>query len=756
MKREASTLRRVNRILRQKRVLHVLKYYRPDFTGEGTFLERLSSYMQALDPTIEHELLVTHTLRAHPLPAACSSLSRIHYLQGRQSGVWRHELALVLWFVRNVRRFRTVHFHTHADWYFLTYFITRLFRRRLLLSATLDDSVPGIVNSYRNSLHWLARQLIQVFHCYISISPKLQTETAAAMPHKQCELIPNGIALPDLHPDTRRKLRGRLGIPADGLVLIFVGGLCRRKDPLFLIEQMPAIVARRRDTWLLLVGPELEADYVATMRSAVDALGLTDRVFFIGQVSDTDRWFQTADIMVFSSVNEGFGLVVPEAQTNGLPVVVRHLPGVNDLFVTHGETGFLFSHATGYREAVVSLAEDPALRQAIGEKARAFVRATLDMTSVAHRYLRVYGLAAETSPGLPPSVNSDASIIEPRFRELASPFHNGPPVLLTVVDAEEAFDWSQPFSRLSSDVSSMQDQWRAHRIFDSYRVVPTYMVDYAVASQKGGWQPLSELLADELCDIGAQLHAWVTPPFEEELNTRNSFAGNLPLSLEYNKTRLLTEAIETALQVRPRIFRSGRFGAGPRTGDILKSLGYLADSSVMPGWDFSPQGGPNYSDMPTAPFWIGADRSVLEIPSTSGFVGLWSKGPSGLRRLQTSRWSERLFLPALTSRLGLLERIRLTPEGVTCQEAKRLVRELLQRGEKVFVLTYHSPSLKIGCTPYVQTQDDLIRFLNWLDEFYDFFTRELHGVMATWREVREGAKHIGAAPCLARTPQEVL
>jgi glycosyltransferase involved in cell wall biosynthesis len=253
---KAVTPGRINRILRQRRVLHVLKYYRPDFTGEGTFLEQLSSYMQALDPTIRHELLVTDTLRPHPLPAACSSLSRVHYLEARHSGVWRHELSLILWFLRHLRRFRAVHFHTHADWYFLTYFITRLFRRRLLLSATLDDSVPGIVSSYRQSLRWLARRLIQVFHCYISISPKLQAETAAAMPHKQCELIPNGITLPDLHPEARTELRNRLGIPPDALVLIFVGGLCLRKDALFLIEQMPPILARRPDTWLLLIGPD--------------------------------------------------------------------------------------------------------------------------------------------------------------------------------------------------------------------------------------------------------------------------------------------------------------------------------------------------------------------------------------------------------------------------------------------------------------------------------------------------------------------
>ncbi|MBX9699213.1 MAG: hypothetical protein K2X74_07235, partial [Acetobacteraceae bacterium] len=62
-----------------RRILHVLKYYRPDFTGEGIFLERSSAVMQELAPEVEHELLVTHTPRpADPLDgAACSTLSRV-------------------------------------------------------------------------------------------------------------------------------------------------------------------------------------------------------------------------------------------------------------------------------------------------------------------------------------------------------------------------------------------------------------------------------------------------------------------------------------------------------------------------------------------------------------------------------------------------------------------------------------------------------------------------------------------------------
>ena len=88
------------------------------------------------------------------------------------------------------------------------------------------------------------------------------------------------------------------------------------------------------------------------------------------------------------------------------------------------------------------------------------------------------------------------------------------------------------------------------------------------------------------------------------------------------------------------------------------------------------------------------------------------------------------------ARLGLMERIKLTPEGMAIEEAKRLVRYMKAEGHRVFVLTYHSPSLEPGNTPYVRSQEDLSNFLRWLDEFYDFFTSEMGGDCVSWRDVR--------------------
>jgi GT2 family glycosyltransferase len=310
------------------------------------------------------------------------------------------------------------------------------------------------------------------------------------------------------------------------------------------------------------------------------------------------------------------------------------------------------------------------------------------------------------------------------------------PMLVTTVDAEEDFDWSGPFVRTAS-VTSMRSQHRAHRVFERYGVIPTYLVDFPVASQDEGRAPLRELLKSGLCEIGAQLHPWVTPPFVEVISRRNSYPGNLPMVVEYDKLLALTNMLEEAFGIRPRIYRAGRCGFGPNTGEILRHLGYLVDSSVMPYWNYGPQSGPDFRAFGAEPFWIDRDRTVLEMPISVALVGRAARLGQSMSFGLFNRISERAGLTAAVARLGLIERIRLTPEGIAIDEAKRLVRQMIADRHRVFVLTYHSPSLEPGSTPYVRTAEDLTHFLAWLEEFYDFFTKEVGGRCVSWRDVRD-------------------
>ena len=102
------------------------------------------------------------------------------------------------------------------------------------------------------------------------------------------------------------------------------------------------------------------------------------------------------------------------------------------------------------------------------------------------------------------------------------------PLLLVFIDTEEEFDWDQRFDSANTEVASIKRQVRAQRILESYDVVPTYMVDYAVASQADGYGPIREFLDDGKCGVGAHLHSWVNPPIEEAVCNRIPIPATCP------------------------------------------------------------------------------------------------------------------------------------------------------------------------------------------------------------------------------------
>jgi hypothetical protein len=263
-------------------------------------------------------------------------------------------------------------------------------------------------------------------------------------------------------------------------------------------------------------------------------------------------------------------------------------------------------------------------------------------------------------------------------------------------------------------------------------------------------------MQDGLCDVGAQLHPWVTPPLLEQLKPANTFPGNLPPSLELAKIRAITTAIEDAFGRRPGVYRAGRYGAGRRTSDILLHLGYQIDASVMPHRDFRRSGGPDFSSISATPYWTDPERTLLELPGSAAIVGRISDAPLWLRRVVFNRFGEGLAVPAILARSGLMERIKLSPEGTSIPEAKRLVRHMLAQGDKIFLLSYHSPSLAPGNTPYVRTAEDLQRFLGWLDEFYDFFAVEIGGIFVRWQDVLSALRDPPSAMVAPAAADEIL
>jgi lipopolysaccharide biosynthesis glycosyltransferase len=313
-----------------------------------------------------------------------------------------------------------------------------------------------------------------------------------------------------------------------------------------------------------------------------------------------------------------------------------------------------------------------------------------------------------------------------RFTGLTSP------VLLLVVDTEEGFDWSAPFSSDRHSVSAIKQLHLCQSLFERFAIRPTYVVDYPIASHASAARELRSLAASGRCIIGSQLHPWVNPPLVERLNLYNSFPGNLPADLELEKLRILSECIAENLGTRPQIYKAGRYGIGPNTAGILRRLGYRVDISIHPRRVYQQEGGPDFRRIPPQPFWLDEDERLLEIPLTCDYYGLFHRWAENLYHdCLTTAPGMALHLPGISARLGLLNRVSISPEGYPLGEAKRLTKALVERGVQVFTLAFHSPSLEPGNTPYVRSQRDLEALLAWLARYIEFFLDKIGGRPAT-------------------------
>jgi hypothetical protein len=312
-----------------------------------------------------------------------------------------------------------------------------------------------------------------------------------------------------------------------------------------------------------------------------------------------------------------------------------------------------------------------------------------------------------------------------------------PPILLVLVATEEEFDWSQDFDRDNTSVRAVRRLLEIQRLFDSFDIRPTYAVDYPVARQREAASVLRELAASRRAEIGAHLHPWVNPPFDEEVNGLNSFPGNLDAALEEKKLQNLVAVIEENLGVRPRSYLAGRYGIGPHTLDLLEREGFHVDLSVAPPFDYRDDGGPDFSrESPDPVWWNGRGGRLLRVPVTGAYVGMLGTGAHGLYQKITHRRLLWTRLASVLARLSVIERMRLSPEGHDLAAQIKLTRFLFERGTRVFTYYFHSPSLEPGCTPYVTSEQDLDRFHDTCRRYFEFFLRDLHGTVMTHADLR--------------------
>ena len=301
------------------------------------------------------------------------------------------------------------------------------------------------------------------------------------------------------------------------------------------------------------------------------------------------------------------------------------------------------------------------------------------------------------------------------------------PKLLMVVDTEEEFDWSAPFARENVGVTAIAELGRLQAVVEPHGLKPTYVCDFPVASTSSSSSILGELASRGVARIGAHLHPWVTPPFDEPLVPKMSFGCNLEATVERAKITQLTEAIVRNMNVTPKVYKAGRYGFGYTTADTIEALNFTVDASVLPHMDFTSEWGPTFMGHTATPSTFGRSRKMLELPCTSGFIGFARKAGEPIHRLASAGWLRPTRAVGILARTAILNKVLLSPEGNTLEEMRALTRALYSDGLRTFTMTLHSPTLKPACTRYARTDSERDDFLKTIAKYCEFFFGEMNG-----------------------------
>jgi len=121
---------------------------------------------------------------------------------------------------------------------------------------------------------------------------------------KELNVINNAIDLKkfEFNENTRKALREKLGIKDDTLIIGHVGRFMKQKNHEFLIEVFNEVYKKNQNTLLILIG---QGPLLSEIKQKAINLNIEDKIRFIGQVTNVEKYYNIMDIFLFPSIYEG-------------------------------------------------------------------------------------------------------------------------------------------------------------------------------------------------------------------------------------------------------------------------------------------------------------------------------------------------------------------------------------------------------------------------------------------------------------------
>jgi len=197
---------------------------------------------------------------------------------------------------------------------------------------------------------------------------KNELQRLFGLPYEKINVVPNGVDL-TLFNGIERDYDFRRKFAMDNeKIILFMGRLVYEKGIQTLISAMPKILSHYNDAKLIIAG---KGGMIDELRAQVNYLGLGNKVYFTGYLGskDVQKMYKCADVAVFPSTYEPFGIVALEAMLSGTPVVTSDIGGLNEI-VEHGVNGMksYAGNPNSLADSILTLLFDPNLCENVSKK----------------------------------------------------------------------------------------------------------------------------------------------------------------------------------------------------------------------------------------------------------------------------------------------------------------------------------------------------------------------------------------------------
>ncbi|MGZ4164548.1 MAG: glycosyltransferase family 4 protein, partial [Tumebacillaceae bacterium] len=237
-----------------------------------------------------------------------------------------------------------------------------------------------------------------------------EMRTVYGVPEWKQHVLPNGVDLTELERGLESlPLQAERAAQTESATVFFVGRLVPEKGVQVLLEAAPAVLQACPDTRFCIAGKGPMRDTLGRM---VEELGIASAVEFLGFVTDEERnrWIKRADVAVFPSLYEPFGIVALEAMGLGTATVVSRTGGLAEI-VEHGVDGWVVEpgDARSLGDTLISLLQHQERREVVARNGQAKTAVAYGWSAIASGTVEVYEQAvrAERSQTGAPETEKD-------------------------------------------------------------------------------------------------------------------------------------------------------------------------------------------------------------------------------------------------------------------------------------------------------------------------------------------------------------